>query len=36
VARGATDDDLSFMGGSWSTPPDLANLIANADRVLTF
>jgi hypothetical protein len=36
VARGATDADLADLGGTWSTPPDVANLIATADRVLTF
>jgi hypothetical protein len=36
VARGATDADLAELGGAWSTPPDVAQLIANADRVVTF
>jgi hypothetical protein len=29
-----TDDDLAAIGGQWSTPPDVANLIADADRVV--
>jgi hypothetical protein len=35
VARGATDDDIAAFG-SPSTPPDVARLVAEADKVLTF
>jgi predicted peroxiredoxin len=36
VARGATDDDLQKVNGSWVTPPDVARLFAASDRVVTF
>jgi predicted peroxiredoxin len=36
VARGANDDDLAKFGGSWITPPDVAKLFADSDRVVTF
>jgi hypothetical protein len=35
VARGATDDDLFALGGQWVTPPDVARLIEEADRVVS-
>jgi hypothetical protein len=31
-----TDDDLAELGGQWVAPPDVARLIEEADRVLTF
>jgi hypothetical protein len=30
-----TDDDLGSIGGRWVTPPDVARLIASADRVVS-
>jgi hypothetical protein len=36
VARGATDDDLERVNGSWVAPPDVAMLFAASDRVVTF
>ena len=36
VARGATDDSLAVVNGTWTTPPEAAQLCAEADRVLTF
>lgn len=36
MARGATDHDLAAIGGTWTTPPEVARLIAEADKVLTF
>ena len=36
VARGANDDDLEKVGGSWITPPEVAKLFADSDRVVTF
>ena len=35
MARGATDDDIAEIGTP-SAPPDVARLIAEADKVLTF
>jgi hypothetical protein len=35
VAREVTDDDLAAVGGTWVTPPDVARLIADADRVVS-
>jgi hypothetical protein len=35
VARGVTEDDLAAVGGTWVTPPDVAHLIADADRVVS-
>jgi hypothetical protein len=31
-----TDEDLAKFGGRWATPPDVANLFAESDRVVTF
>jgi hypothetical protein len=36
VARGATDDDVAAIGGEWTTPPDVARLITECDRVVPF
>jgi hypothetical protein len=35
VARGATDEDLAGLGGTWVTPPDVARLIEEADRFVS-
>ena len=35
MARGATDDDIAAMGTP-TAPPDVARLIAEADKVVTF
>jgi hypothetical protein len=35
VARGATDDDLADLGGQWVSPPDVARLIEQADRLVS-
>lgn len=35
MARGATDEDIAEHGTS-SGPPDVARLIADADKVVTF
>jgi len=35
VARAVTDDDLAAIGGTWVSPPDVARLIADADRVVS-
>jgi hypothetical protein len=35
VARAVTDDDLAAVGGTWVSPPDVARLIADADRVVS-
>jgi hypothetical protein len=34
-AGGATDDDLTAIGGQWVTPTDVARLIEEADRVVS-
>jgi hypothetical protein len=31
-----TDDDLRRMRAEWTTPPEFARMIAEADRVVTF
>jgi hypothetical protein len=31
-----TDEDLANLGGEWITPPDVARLVEDADRFLTF
>jgi hypothetical protein len=31
-----TDDDLTELGGQWVTPPDVAKLIEDADRFVSF
>jgi hypothetical protein len=31
-----TEDDVARLSGSWTTPTDVANLVGEADRVLTF
>ena len=36
MARGATDEDLPKVSGSWVAPPDVATLFADSDRVVTF
>jgi predicted peroxiredoxin len=36
VARGATEEHLAKVNGSWVTPPDAAELCAGADKLLTF
>jgi hypothetical protein len=35
VARGATDTDLEWLNASWLTPPELARMIAEYDRVVS-
>jgi hypothetical protein len=35
VARGATDDDLAALNGVWITPPEVARLMEQADRVVS-
>jgi hypothetical protein len=35
VAREVTEDDLAAVGGTWVTPPDVARLIAGAERVVS-
>jgi predicted peroxiredoxin len=35
VARAATEDDLTELGGQWVAPPDVARLIEEADRVVS-
>jgi hypothetical protein len=30
-----TDEDIDWLGASWLTPPDLARLVEEYDRVLT-
>ena len=35
VARGVTDEDLAWLGANWLTPPELARLVEEYDRVLT-
>jgi hypothetical protein len=35
VARAVTDDDLAAIGGTWVSPPDVARLIADADRLVS-
>jgi hypothetical protein len=35
VARAVTDDDLAAVGVTWVSPPDVARLIADADRVVS-
>jgi hypothetical protein len=35
VARGATDADLEWLDASWLTPPDLARMAAEYDRVVS-
>ena len=35
LAREATDDDLTAIGGQWVTPPDVARLIETADRFVS-
>jgi hypothetical protein len=30
-----TEDELATIGGIWVTPPDVARLIEQADRVVT-
>jgi hypothetical protein len=30
-----TDDDLTWLGGTWLTPPELARLIEQFDRVVS-
>jgi predicted peroxiredoxin len=35
VAREATDEDLTAIGGQWVTAPDVARLIENADRFVS-
>lgn len=34
MARAATDDDLAGIDGTWTTPPDVARLITEHDRVV--
>jgi hypothetical protein len=29
------DEDIEWLGASWLTPPDLARLVEEHDRVLT-
>jgi hypothetical protein len=38
VARGAAENEESLvaLNGRWAAPPDVARLVAEADRVLTF
>jgi hypothetical protein len=36
VARGVTEDHLGVLGATWVTPPDVAKLIADADKTVTF
>ena len=36
VARGATEESLKAIGGTWAGPPDVARLCAEADKVVTF
>jgi hypothetical protein len=31
-----SDEDLERFGGRWVTPPDVATLFAESDRVVTF
>jgi hypothetical protein len=31
-----TDEDLAKVGGQWVGPPDVARLLADSDRVVTF
>ena len=35
MARGAVDDDLARVNGTWTTPPDVARLITEYDRVVS-
>jgi len=35
VAREATDDDLTAIGGQWVTPSEVARLIETADRLVS-
>ncbi len=35
MARAVTEDDLAAVGGTWVTSPDVARLIADADRVVS-
>ena len=35
-ARGATEESLAAVGGTWAAPSDVARLSAEADKVLTF
>jgi hypothetical protein len=35
VARGATDADLEWLNARWLTPPELARMIADYDRVVS-
>ena len=34
MARGAADDDLAKVNGHWTTPPEVARLITEVDRVV--
>jgi hypothetical protein len=38
VARGAAEEEESLapLNGRWASPPDVARLVEEADRVLTF
>jgi hypothetical protein len=31
-----TEEDLAELGGSWVAPPDVARLMEEADRFVTF
>jgi predicted peroxiredoxin len=35
VARGATDEDLMWMKAHWTTPPELARMIEQFDRIVS-
>ncbi|CAN5806676.1 hypothetical protein BH20ACT4_BH20ACT4_00100 [soil metagenome] len=35
MARAVTEDDLVAVGRTWVMPPDVARLIADADRVVS-
>jgi hypothetical protein len=30
-----TEEDLEWLGWSWTTPPDLARMVAEYDRVVS-
>jgi hypothetical protein len=30
-----TEEDLEWLGSSWTTPPDLARMVAEYDRVVS-
>jgi hypothetical protein len=35
MARGAVDDDLARVNGTWTTPPEVARLFTQVDHVIS-